>query len=257
MSRIYAAAAIGALTVCCVTPASYTSASAIGKGNINVAVEPAVLGVAAPGTNLWAPMGNLSARFGVTERLELGGRMGGTALELLSKYQFTNPANPRLAVSIAPSLGGLALGAGTASVGSFGLQVPLLIGLKTGGGSEFFVGPRLLDWLLLGGLGVGTSAAVNVLNVGTSVGYFARVADFFAIVPEINVLYPLLGGAFARAGGASTGGNRLLGGGVFFQVGLGLVFGRGGGPASPAERGKADESTSEEDNREKQPWGSE
>ncbi|MFZ5468306.1 MAG: hypothetical protein ACOZIN_02615 [Myxococcota bacterium] len=232
----------------CVTPGLYTSPSAIGKGNLQVGIEPALVGAANTSGFAFIPMGNLSLRYGISERLELGGRIGATAIELLSKYQFSDPTSDGPTISIAPTVGGFALASGgssggatsSASVGMFGLQVPVLIGFKTGGGSEFFVGPRILDWLIfssaggsVGGTGSSASATLNVVNLGTSVGYYARVSEGFALVPEINLLYPVFSTAGVSAGGQSASGSSGFGNGLFFQFGLGLVFGKGA-VAAPA-----------------------
>ncbi|MBL8952228.1 MAG: hypothetical protein JNK82_15705, partial [Myxococcaceae bacterium] len=226
----------------CITTGNMQRAETLGRGNFEFGVEPGLwAGIItnrnANAGNVYLPSLNFSARFGVSDRVDIGGRFGSGILELQTKFMLTAPESS-FVLSLAPTVQGFAFGgsagAGFVGVGFANIAVPLLIGFKFGP-HELTLGPRVNNFLLFGGSGVGGSAVAYAFLPGLSVGFAARVTDFFELMPEVSVALPV-----ASAGGVSgnlsagTGGN-----GVLLNVGVGVKFGRlkkTGAPPPPVEQ---------------------
>jgi hypothetical protein len=212
----------------CASLSNMQTADTLGRGNFQVGVETGVLSAAstsAPvgdGNPSWLPHVDVSARFGVSEGVDLGLRAGLSFLELQGKFLFTKPGE-RIAVSFAPTAGGLLLGgsASTSSslVGLLNIALPVLIGFKTSGGSEFVLGPRVQNLVLL----AGTSTVYGV-GVGGSIGFAIRFTDNFGLMPELSLVVPVAGAsAFASQFQSAS----VLGTGLFFfQFKIGVLVGR-------------------------------
>ena len=232
-----AALSLGLLGSGCASISQVQTADTLGAGKFQVGLEPGVRYVSASATSSdgtttasasgYIPQFDVALRYGVTDHLDLGARLGTSLVELQGKYLFTDPANPTLAVSLAPALSGITAGAGGASGGYVSLGLPVLIGFKTSGGSEFVLGPRLDGVRVFGSSDDGTSASYNTLSGGASVGYALRVSEGFRLMPEVAVSVPLLGAATATSGGSTDSASGVLGGSPTFQVRLGFLFGQG------------------------------
>ncbi|MFY2562117.1 hypothetical protein ACN469_31270 [Corallococcus terminator] len=214
----------------CVSVSHVQTADTLGAGKFQFAIEPGVGGAAVVGDSdtgsggIYYPHIDLAARFGVTERVDLGVRFGSSLAELQSKFLLTSPENPDLAISLAPSVMGVFLGSDDDAVGSYvNVAVPLLVGFKTAGGSELVLGPRVSATRISGGSST-DSAAVNLLSVGASVGYALRVTEGFRLMPEVGVSIPVIG-EFNTTDSDSELGAGFNGG--FVQFKLGFLFGRG------------------------------
>lgn len=218
----------------CASLGGVQRADTLGKGNYQVGIEPGAAALVVPGTQpLMFPVVDVSARFGVTDGIDLGARVGtGTGLEVQGKFLLTKPGDPNLAVSFAPTFGGFAIGVGGAAVALLGLNLPVLVGIKLGE-HELILGPRLYSWYFGGG-GGGQSAGGLVLMPGMSVGFAAQLSDSFALIPELSFVVPV---------GAAAGVSQALGGGSaassinafapFMSFRLGIEFGRMGKRAPP------------------------
>ncbi|MFO0599519.1 MAG: hypothetical protein U0228_29710 [Myxococcaceae bacterium] len=229
------------LTAGCASISNVQTADTLGKGNFQVSAEAGALGVgnttlpSGTGTQnpLVVPHVDVSGRFGISEGVDLGLRAGMSFLEAQAKFLFTTPGAP-IAVSLAPTFGGLVLGSGGATggvgLGILNIGIPVLIGFKTRGGSEFVLGPRLQN-LIAFTSGTGTSTVYG-LGAGGSLGFFLRVSDNFGLMPEASLVVPVVGAsAFAtQIPTAST----VNAGVVMFQFKLGVMIGRfRPGPDSP------------------------
>lgn len=218
----------------CASLSNVQTADTLGKGNVQVGIEPGLLGGAGAGGATFLPHVDASIRYGVAERVDIGLRAGSSFLELQSKFLVTTPGDPNIAVSIAPTVGGLvAVGASSSGGGSAGLLnigVPVLIGIKTSGGSEFIIGPRMQNIVIFGG-GGGGSGSIYVMGLGGSLGFFWRIADNFGLLPEVAAVYPLVGAA-AASGAGSTGVTGLSANGALLQFKLGVIIGGGRKPPS-------------------------
>lgn len=218
----------------CASLSNVQTADTLGKGNVQVGIEPGLWGGAGSGGATFVPHVDASIRYGVADRVDLGVRAGSSFLELQSKFLVTTPGDPNLAVSIAPTVGGL-VGIGTSSgtsgsAGLLNIGVPVLIGIKTSGGSEFVIGPRMQNIILFGGSG-SSSGSVYLMGVGGSLGFYWRIADNFGLLPEVSAVYPVVGAAAASGAGA-TGLQGLSAGGALMQFKLGIIIGGGRKPSS-------------------------
>lgn len=224
-----------ALLAGCASISNLQTADTLGQGNFQVGVESGVLAAATSteplGVNqnpAWLPHIDVSARFGVGDGVDLGLRAGLSFLELQGKFLFTKPGAPGVAVSFAPTVGGLLLSGGSTTgssglVGLLNIGLPVLIGFKTSGGSEFVLGPRLQNLVLLAGTSA-SGGTVYGLGAGGSLGFAWRITDNFGLMPEASIVVPLLG---ASAFSSQFQSSSALGAGVFvFQFKLGVLVGR-------------------------------
>jgi len=209
----------------CATANSYQTASTIGDGNFQFVVEPSLLGFTVDEGTGSTGIVDISGRFGVSDNMEIGGRLGSSGVELMSKYQFTEPGSDGPIVSIAPSIGGFAAGIGGTGAGLLNVEIPVLIGLPVGESSELVLGPKIVDTYLLATV-EGVSANANILWVGSTIGYAAQVGERFKLLPEVGVIYPVYGSASASDGSETASESGSIGGGVSWQAGMGLMFGQ-------------------------------
>lgn len=217
-TSLAAAAALFASTGC-VSLSTMQTASTVGAGKTEIALEPSMTSIIGP----FLPHANIAMRYGVTDRVDIGGRVGSSLFDLEAKFLLTDPASPSLALSLAPTVGGFLVGDGASAGGLVNITVPLLIGLKTGGGSELVLGPKLVDLLAFAGAADGGLGG-NILALGGTVGYAANF-NGFKIIPEVAVAFPLLGAGGISAGGQSASAMDTFSGGLVLQFGVGLVFG--------------------------------
>ncbi|MBL8910654.1 MAG: hypothetical protein JNM17_08140 [Archangium sp.] len=227
--RTFFVAGCALLSVGCASLSNMQMADTLGRGNFQVGVETGTWSAASAtvpisvsnGNPSFLPHVDVAARFGVSDGVDLGLRAGLSFLELQGKFLFTRPGDPHLAVSLAPTAGGLLLpGSGSAPVqGLLNIAVPVLIGIKTSGGSEFVIGPRLQNLILMSG-----TSTVYGLGAGVSLGFAIRFTDNFGLMPEASIVVPLVG---ASAFSSQTNTTSLTGDGLFlFQFKLGVLVGR-------------------------------
>jgi hypothetical protein len=233
MFRVVVVAALASvLGTGCVSVSHVQTADTLGKGNFQFALEPGMGGAAVfsggEGASFMYPHVDLALRYGVSERVDLGLRFGSSLAELQSKFLLTSPEDPDKAISLAPSLMTLLIGSDEETGTSYtNLALPVLVGFKTKGGSEFVLGPRLTGTRISSG-----DSSYNVLSVGGSVGYALRVTEGFRLMPEVGVSFPIVG-AVSDSGGDSE---VLSGfGNGFAQFKLGFLFGGGRPIRSTAE----------------------
>lgn len=204
----------------CATLGTFQSAETLGQGNWEVGIEPSMWGAAAEGGSVFYPHAGVSARVGVSERIDIGGRVGSTGIELTGKFGITEP-EANVPISVAPSIGGMAITAGGASLAVIAVHVPVLFGVPIGE-NELVVGPKLHVWSVGAGA-PGSSASAGIWSVGGSVGYAARVGRSVRLIPEFALVKPLF------VVGSANGSTESLGveaNGALMQIGLGIVIGR-------------------------------
>lgn len=224
ISLILALATLSSLTGC-ITSSVVQTAETAGKDNFQFTFEPGVMGIAASGTSTTLPSFNIAARYGIDERVDIGGRFGTNLLEVNAKFMVTEVSPDELQIAVAPHLGGFALSADGATAGIVWLRVPVLFDIPVGQ-SDVVIGPTGRLITLFGGDG-GGSGAVTIFDLGTSVGYAARVGNRARIIPEVGFGYPIVGAA--AAGGDSAFG--AIGGGALFSFQVGIQL--GGRPKTP------------------------
>ncbi|MFK7929046.1 MAG: hypothetical protein AB8H79_12710 [Myxococcota bacterium] len=205
----------------CLTTGVLQTAETAGKDNLQFAFEPGVVGIADGNGNAGVlPSFNVAARYGVSERTDIGGRFGTSLIELHVKTMFTEPNPDELQVAFAPHLGGFFASGGGGGAGLFWLKLPVLFDIPVGE-HDLILGPGARVIGVLGGGGGGGSAGGGILLLGSSIGFGARIGERARLIPEFGIEYPIVGAA-AAGGDGITGG---LGGGAVFSFQLGVVLG--------------------------------
>lgn len=209
-----------AMTGGCGSLGSVQRANTLGQGNVQVGIEPGVIGGAGGGAAAVGPSFDVSARGGISDKTDLGGRIGTGRYDIHMKTMFTDPESGGVVISLAPAT--TFFGAGGTGGGGFlwTVNLPVLIGIPTGK-SQIVLGPRLINVLTIGGAG-GASGTVNVLSAGSSFGYALSLGDKFGMIPEFTIAVPVVGSA---ANGGESG-SAALGGGLLFSFKLGFLIGQ-------------------------------
>lgn len=157
----------------------------------------------------------LGARHGVSESVEVGGKVWQLGFEIDTKLQLVRSQAESSGVDLAidPGIGYLTFGStnGGGNVSAIHLYLPLLVGFNLGGGSQLVVGPKGVGQFFAGGGSSGT-----VIWAGSSLGLALKIGRSFRLLPEVSVMYPV------SVGGLSAD---LAFQGVAVQGGLGLLFG--------------------------------
>lgn len=200
----------------CATIGTFQRAETLGKGNWEVGIEPSMWGGVGGGGAAAYPHAGVSARVGASDRVDLGGRVGSTGVEVSSKFLLSDPASDH-PISLGANFGGFAIGAGGASAGLLAVHIPLLLGIPVGERGQFVVGPKTHIYHGFAAAS-GESAGFTLWSLGASAGYAAQVGDTFKIVPELAFVVPVV----ASAGGESAS---VYDSGLLFQAGVGFVFG--------------------------------
>lgn len=201
----------------CATLGTFQSAETLGQGAWELGIEPSMWGaVSGEGSALY-PHAGVSGRVGVTEGVDLGGRVGSSGVEFTTKFALSKPG-ATMPISLAPSFGGMAISAAGSSVSVLALHVPLLFGIKTGE-NELVLGPKLHVYSF--GASTGGEAAGGALwSLGGSLGYALRLGPTVRLIPELAFAVPTLAtgtdGAEAAVG---------ITDGALLQIGLGIVIG--------------------------------
>jgi hypothetical protein len=221
VSRGLIAAGFLALLAGCPSVGSVQTAKTAGKGNVQVGIEPGMIGVAGFGAGdgfAALPTVNVSVRGGVSDKVDLGGRFGSNIMEFQTKFLFTDPEDPgAVQVALAPVAGGYFLFGGRAGAIVGWINVPVLIDIPVGE-HAFVLGPRAN---LLGAGGGGGGAAI--LSLGSSVGFAARVGPKVRLLPEFAAVFPVAAGVGVQGGGAAgVFGNPN---GMLFTANFGILIG--------------------------------
>jgi len=215
---VIAALALGG----CFVPGSVERAETLGKGNFQVSIEPGAAIVAAEGTGVGLPTFHTSFRYGISERFDIGGRVGTSGGRLLTKVLLTKTESTGPRLALAPNLGGFALGlsSGEESVGSGYLDVvfPVLLGVPVKA-HELTLGPRVHDTMFFAGAG-GDTVFSNIFYLGSSIGFSIQAGKKFAILPEVLFEYPIV--ASAGASGADTESAFIQADGILIGINLGF-----------------------------------
>lgn len=213
-----------ALLAGCPSVSSLTTARTITPGKFQLTVAPGFEGfsVTSKATKDNAAVGvpaiEFGGRYGFSEAMDVGFKagMGGIGGDL--KYQFVRSptSDSGLDLALDPGL--------ATNFGSLVLSVPLLVGFNFSG-HQLVLGPKLIDQLWFASAvasdGSGSSSAsVNVLYAGASVGLSLKLSDAFRVMPEVSIGYPI-----ADSVGNGAGPDNEYFGMMLFQVQLGLMFG--------------------------------
>src|SRR5688572_17235135 len=104
-------AALAIVATGCTSITTLQRAKTLGKGKFEFSLEPGVLAGTTLGTAgfIAAPRADLAGHFGVSDRVDLGFRLGSVGLEVQSKFELTRRDSPVVHVSLAPSINGVYL----------------------------------------------------------------------------------------------------------------------------------------------------
>lgn len=221
-ARAWQAALGCALAVGCATHGGVTTAHPVGQGNVQVGIEPGAAMVSGVDRPAVAPTFNVAVRYGVSDRVDLGGRLGTTGYELLGKIQLNQPGAD-VPISVAPSGHVVAWGRNDHGFAYVQYQVPLLVGIPLGE-SQLVVGPKVRHMIAVGGAG-GHSSGGSVLMTGGVVALSLKAGNTFRFHPEVALDVPTIGTGLGEIGG---GGGVAVGGGIgaaLIGFNLGLLFG--------------------------------
>ncbi len=171
-----------------------------GKGRLQVAPELGAVVIGFDEQQTVLPSVGLSARYGVTDSLDLGLRLGPGLVELQSKVLLIDPGERRLeaiAVSVAPSVA-----VSFANAAGFGpfygrIAVPMLLDVPVGH-ERFIFGARLAQ-VISPADAVGLNQGWE-LSGGLSVGFALSLGELLQLVPEVGLDVPLGGKATALPG---------------------------------------------------------
>ncbi len=173
----------------CASIGALQPAHTVGKRHFQVALESSEQAVVSKDTLTAYPMMGVAMRYGITESIDIGARIGPSGFEQQAKFELT-PKTSRFIVSFAPLLG-VTLSF-TASVLFFGAHaaLPILFGVRLGQRVQLIFSARVHDSLTHLSIGH-TPFYENSLGLGGSAGVGIRVWRLW-LIPELGVLQPFL-----------------------------------------------------------------
>jgi hypothetical protein len=172
------------------------------------------------------PAFEVGVSHGVSDSVEVGGKVWFLGAEFNSKFQLHRSEAPTSGVDLAlgPALSFYPLSgennAGQSTSGGLVfVHLPLLLGVNVGGGSQLVITPRLSSTFAWSSASGGGSTSANVLWAGGSLGLALKLGDSFRLLPEISIAYPVTTTRNLRAT------SDLAFEGAIVTGQLGLVFG--------------------------------
>jgi hypothetical protein len=157
-------------------------AHTVEAGHLELLAAPGASGIAvADADQNLKPRIEVGARYGVSDRLDLGLRVGDSGALATARFQLLRaPSN---------GLGGEALiapGIAYTFNDKLSFELPVLFGLTLHNGHELVLAPRVVEMLDFGEAGIGHPA--QFVFVGGSVAFVWQVWSRVALVPELGVL---------------------------------------------------------------------
>ncbi|MDP1829105.1 MAG: hypothetical protein Q8L48_37930 [Archangium sp.] len=223
---------MGTLLSGCASVSTMGLARTLNQGAVQGWVAPegggvvAVTGTIAGATGVGYPLLEGGIRVGVTDRFELGARLGLSGVGLEGKIGFLRSPtmDTGINLSLNPGVTYVGFGLGSAFVGTLTFHLPLLIGIDFGG-HELVLGPRFIDQLVFAGTsGTGSSASsagINIIYAGGSVGFAIKAGPNLRILPEVSIGVPVVATGTVGTSSATAVGA----GGLIFQAGVAFLFG--------------------------------
>lgn len=200
----------------CVPHSTLSTARTLDRGRLGLVASLAAGG---PYADVWAfPRPELSARYGVTDTFELGGRLWLTGFAVESQVALLRsaPGTTGLGdISVAPGVGVGAVNAHGALENGL-IEMPLLLGFNDARGGQLIVAPKLAERLYFAR--PGHSLSLMAMYAGGSVGYALAIKPGVKLIPEISVLVDV----FDWGPGAAPFSPRI----VTYQAGAAFAFGR-------------------------------
>jgi len=161
------------------------------------------------------PTVEFGGRYGVTDHVEVGGKVWLLGAEIDTKFALLRSEIPEsgLDLSLAPAISLYPFTSGDTNATYAWLHLPLLVGINLGG-SQLVIGPRVSDMIITGG-----GDSINAVWLGGSLGLALKLGDGFRLLPEVSMAYPVA----VSVGSSST--TSLEPKGAIIQGSLGFVFG--------------------------------
>lgn len=204
--------------------ASFQTARTLPEGRSQFYVAPSSLRLSVGGAPVGIPFLELGTRYGLTDEVELGARVG-AGLGLDAKVALARTPTPTTGwdIAIAPGVGyignfsGTPTGSGGDELHFVGATLPALFTRHLGATFSVTAGPRIM--YLMQYVETDTGQATHVLSIGSSLSVAARVSDGFAPIVEVAFATPVYRAL------TNFGSDLGLGGGATLQLGIGFVFG--------------------------------
>ena len=200
--------AIAALALSgCYSFSTLGRARTIDKGHFQVFAAPEAFVVASGSGGNVRPIAEAGVRYGLTDNIELGGRLTTVGLTLGPRIQLRRSPHPTsgLDIAVAPAVA-------YTYPDKLALEAPVLLGLNLDR-HQLVLAPRLVYQMRLDV--PGQDVPVSFLYAGASFGAALRVTESVTVLPEIA----LLGEVYADPGFSSN-----LARAMGLQGALGLLF---------------------------------
>jgi len=154
------------------------------------------------------PVGELGARYGLTDRVELDGRLTTLGVTLGPRVQLLRSPSKECGVDVA-----LAPAFAFTSPDKLAVELPLQVGINFRGEHQLVFAPRAVYQARVDV--PGSDHPVSFVLLGGSVGFVWQFSKHVALMPELSVLAQ----AYAEPGYSSN-----VGGGLGIQGALGLLI---------------------------------
>jgi hypothetical protein len=227
LSHAVLAAVVTVAASGCLSLTTFQTADTNGRGKLQMALEGSSTGITTPSGSVSIPTSNVAARYGVTDNVDIGARVGTVGGELMAKVRLSG-APGQLSLALAPSVGGISLGGASL----LSAQLPVLVGVPLGQ-HQLVLSPKVHIYRA-SAIGDTTSengttqvtASASLISAGTGVALALKLGESLRIVPELSVIYPLMVTGSASDGSTTeTGSGMVNANGAIYQAGIGLLFG--------------------------------
>ncbi|MBL8956765.1 MAG: hypothetical protein JNK82_38685 [Myxococcaceae bacterium] len=232
MRNVLVVSVVSVVALCgsgCITIGAAQPASTMGKGNVNGGVEANVWGYSTGNGIGIPPSVSGVIRFGVSDHVDLGVRLGLNGAELQGKFMLTDPNSERFVFSLAamaqgfffPQLTGV--NTSTPNFGSLAFPVVAMFGIKLGN-HELVFGARETSQLYFtrDAFPGAPTTQIFAVNLGVSAGIALRLGESFIMMPELALQGPVWASARNLFGNANEFNTPL----VRFTAGMSFIFGK-------------------------------
>ncbi|MDP3153208.1 MAG: hypothetical protein Q8N23_11090 [Archangium sp.] len=171
----------------CASVGVFQQPETLGKGHWQAAAELSSQAQASTDSLSLYPAFGVAFRYGLTETIDVGAKIGPSGLEAQGKFMLT----PRegVVISLAPLLGGTFNMPSGLLFGTAQAALPVLIGVPLSKRVQLVFAPRLHDGLIVLSAGQ-AGGTVNTFSLGGAVGVAVKVKRF-QFIPDVGFLAPI------------------------------------------------------------------
>ncbi len=209
MNRVFETTltACAVLATACASVTSGQRAETLGKGGKSVALETSYRATIERDTVLAFPLLGVTARYGVTDRIDAGVRLGSAGLGIQGKFRLRD--SERSVLSLAPTIDWVHAYDDGVGFDAVETALPLLAGFRIRPDLQLIASARAHSSLLESDFGRPTS--LHTLGVGAAVGVAVQT-QLGWVLPEFGVLWPFLvtGHPPDEMGGTTTAVDRVI-----------------------------------------------